>query len=401
MRTEIKIKLKLIVICVSIVTISLLSIPTLGQLIDKTRAPNIADAGIAKSLAEEIGAGRGDAMTPGSSIFIISRDPFRSVRRGRQLFQRKFTRAQGQGPNFGDGAGNINVDLAIGAGLADSCAACHGRPRGSAGSGGDVVTRPDSRDAPHLFGLGLKEMLADEVTAGLRAIEAGAVAEATASHAPVTRDLTSKGISYGTITATPDGSVNPSGVQGVDPDLRVRPFFAHGGTISIREFVVGALNNEMGLQAVDPDLANASAGGHVVTPAGMVLDGTRDAIESPATADPTADPDGDGVTNEVPESLVDFMEFYLLNYFRPAEYQQTRQTAGGRGVCARRGGDGCHVPDPETEHARRVAAVDPAYDRARGVFTTLFATAPPLPAVGDDLRGQPPLKLPLGGRFLV
>src|SRR5262249_47082590 len=105
----------------------------------------------------------------------------------------------------------------------------HGRPRGAAGSGGDVVTRPDSRDAPHLFGLGLKEMLADEITTDLRAIEGGAVAEATASHAPVTRELTSKGISYGTLTANPDGSVNTSGVQGVDPDLRVRPFFAQRG----------------------------------------------------------------------------------------------------------------------------------------------------------------------------
>ena len=27
-----------------------------------------------------------------------------------------------------------------------------------------MATRPDSRDAPHLFGLGLKEMLADEMT---------------------------------------------------------------------------------------------------------------------------------------------------------------------------------------------------------------------------------------------
>ena len=45
-------------------------------------------------------------------------------------------------------------EAALGAGLADSCAACHGRPRGSAGAGGDVATRPDSRDAPHLFGLG-------------------------------------------------------------------------------------------------------------------------------------------------------------------------------------------------------------------------------------------------------
>jgi hypothetical protein len=29
------------------------------------------------------------------------------------------------------------------------------------------------------------------------------------------------------------------GVEGVDSDLRVRPFLAHGGTISLREFIVG------------------------------------------------------------------------------------------------------------------------------------------------------------------
>jgi hypothetical protein len=116
----------------------------------------------------------------------------------------------------------------------------------------------------------------------------------------------------------PDGTVDTSGVAGVDPDLRVRPFFAHGGTISIREFVVGAFQNEMGLQAVDPELVAAVHGGRMTTPSGMVLDGAKDKLEGPPTDDPTADPDGDGVTNEIPASLVDFMEFYLLNYFKPA-----------------------------------------------------------------------------------
>ena len=117
-----------------------------GQLTDQTQAPNTAKVGIAKSLPDEVGAGRGDAHSWNSSIFIIQRDPFRSIRRGRQLFQRKFTRLQGQGSNEGDGVGDLNSNGAIGAGLADSCAACHGRPRGAAGSGGDVATRPDSRD---------------------------------------------------------------------------------------------------------------------------------------------------------------------------------------------------------------------------------------------------------------
>src|SRR6266536_650440 len=161
-----------------LVAIWLVSAPVLSQSIDRTQNPNIANAGIAKSLAQEVGSGRGDLRTPDSSSFIIARDPFRAIRRGRQLFQRKFLRSQGQGPLAADGVGDINTNLALGAGLSDSCAGCHGRPKGAAGSGGDVVTRPDSRDAPHLFGLGLKEMLADEITSDLRAIRSQAIEDA-------------------------------------------------------------------------------------------------------------------------------------------------------------------------------------------------------------------------------
>jgi hypothetical protein len=210
-----------------------------AQMIDNTQATNTANAGINKSLTDEIGAGRGDVLTPNSSIYIMNRDPFRSIRRGRQLFQRKFTQAQGQGPNEGDGVGNINTDNAIGAGLSDSCASCHSRPRGSAGTGGNVATRPDSRDSPHLFGLGLKEMLADEITTDLRNTRALAITQAQQRKRSVTLKLLSKGVHYGSITANPDGSVDNSEVAGVDTDLRVKPFFAEGSTISIREFVVG------------------------------------------------------------------------------------------------------------------------------------------------------------------
>ena len=75
--------------------------------------------------------------------------------------------------------------------MKSSSAACHGRPRGAAGSGGDVVMRPDSRDAPHLFGLGLKEMLADEITTELRSIRASAISQATQSREDVTKQLVS------------------------------------------------------------------------------------------------------------------------------------------------------------------------------------------------------------------
>lgn len=136
-----------------------------------------------------------------------------------------------------------------------------------------MFTRPDSRDAPHLFGLGLQEMLADEITTDLRNIRTQASADARRFFTPITRNLVSKGINYGVITAFANGTVNSSGVDGVDTDLRVRPFFAEGKTISIREFLVGAFNAQMGIEAVDPLLATATGGGRVVTPAGMVLDG--------------------------------------------------------------------------------------------------------------------------------
>jgi hypothetical protein len=379
----------------------LLAAPALAQLVDKTKAPNVADEGISKTFAQQVGAGRGDVMTPDSSAFIISRDPFRSIRRGRQLFQRKFTKGEGQGPAMGDGFGDINTNLIIGAGLADSCAACHGRPRGSAGFGGDVVTRPDSRDAPHLFGLGLKEMLADEITADLRLIRAQAISEAQAQNSSVSKQLTSKGINYGSIKASPNGSVNTSEVRGVDADLRVRPFFFHGGTISIREFVVGALNAEMGLQAIDAQLAQASVGGTFTTPSGMALNGALDQIEAPHVATAADDTDGDGCQNEIPTSVVDHLEFYLLNYFKPATYEQTNSTRHGRTIFEQIGCAQCHIPDLQITRDRRVADVETVYDPVRGIFNNLFATAVPLFNSVDDASGYPMIKSPRLQPFLV
>jgi hypothetical protein len=393
-----------------------------AQLPDRTRNPNTANAGIAKSLAQQIGAGAGNTVTPNSSRFIIARDPFRAVRRGRQLFQRKFTRDQGHGPITGDGDGkhDIETDIIIGAGLADSCASCHGRPKGSAGSGGDVVTRPDSRDAPHLFGLGLKEMLADEITAELRAIRAQAISDARRFGAFVTRSLrTSSGkgnISFGSITARPNGTVDTSQVDGVNPDLRVRPFFLHGDTISMREFLVGAFNAEMGLEAVDPELRAAAAGARFTTPSGMVLDGDLDTLESPPTIGVNDDSDNDGVVNEIPTSLVDIMEFYLLHYFKaglgegspepipPGSGYPTSSFIVDDGLnkfkqigCAT-----CHIQNLTINRDRRVADVETRWDPVRGnPINNLFATATAFFTQIDDGRGFPTLKRPNFGSFLV
>ena len=372
-----------------------------SQLIDRTKAPNAANEGIAKSLAEEVGAGRGNLFTPNSSAYIISRDPFRAIRRGRQLFQRKFQRLDGEGPYLRDGSGDIAVNNGIGAGSSDSCSSCHGRPRGAAGSGGDVVTRPDSRDAPHLFGLGLKEMLADEITAELRERRNEGAAKARIGGSAVTVPLLSKGISYGSITVAPDGSLDTSRVEGVDPDLRVRPFFMHGGTISIREFVIGALNNEMGFQALDPDVSAASGGSRSITPSHMILDGKLDTIEVPPDPDPTIVPKDQPVRNQISTAIVDYLEFYLLNYFKPGLYEQNEQTAQGRAAFDRIGCASCHIADLRIDRDRRVADVETVYDSERGHFNSLFATATPLIQTIDDGSGQPAIKVPAMQPFLV
>jgi hypothetical protein len=374
-----------------------------AQLTDLTQTPNAENEGIVKSLEQQIGAGRGDAGQPGSSRYVIARDPFRSIRRGRQLFQRKFTAAQGLGPRADDGIGaDIDERAALGAGLADSCAACHGRPRGSAGFGGDVFTRPDSRDAPHLFGLGLQEMLGDEMTADLRRQRDAAVAEARRRKRTLRVRLESKGVRFGSLTVDPRGGIDTRGLEGIDEDLRVKPFFAQGGTFNIRQFVVGAFNDEMGLQSPDPDLFAASQGQRVVTPSGMVLDGGLDELPRPsAGADSAADPDGDGVANEIDAALVDHMEFYLLNYFKAGTHQQSPLTELGRNLLEGFGCTECHRPALVIERDRRVADVETSFDPRRGIFNRLFATATPLFVEQRDDASLPPLRKPAGGRFVV
>lgn len=494
-----------------------LFIPIAGfaQLLDQTLVDENGNVNaplgvIPRSLQDQIGAGHGDVNTPNSAVFLVKRDPARSIRRGRQLFQRKFSAAEGLGPrvNF-TSSGDITQMRALGAGLADSCAACHGRPRGSAGFGGDVATRPDSRDAPHLFGLGLVEQLADEMTAELRAIRTQAISQATGSGgiscsiigtntwdgdtyqvdvrvvnngstttngwavtlnfnqpanifnfwdtvitngntatptasnasynaniepganrqfgiqgnysgsfqapsctgsggggggSPVTLALTAKGVSFGSITANPDGTVNTSQVDGVNPDLRVRPFFHQGGTVSMREFIIGAFRDEMGLEAFDPVLCDVTDPNNPqtrVSPSGFVFNPTLDDFERPTVCNPNNDNDGDGIIDEIDPALVDHMEFYLLNYFKAGLYQSTPRTQQGRQLMTNIGCTGCHVPNLTINNDRRVADVETVFNPTQGIFNDLFATATTLFEMVNDGSGFPPQLLPEENSFVV
>jgi Di-haem oxidoreductase, putative peroxidase len=238
-------------------------------------------------------------------------------------------------------------------------------------------------------------MLADEITTELRAIRAAAAKHASRSGVAVASSLVSKGISYGTITARPDGSIDTSRVEGVDADLRVRPFFSHGETISIREFVVGALKAEMGLvMADDPDLV-AARSGPVTTPAGMVLNGRLDTIEQPSADE------GDIGTVDQRAALVDYLEFYLLNYFKLGTGEESTTTKRGREIFSGIGCTTCHIPTLRLQRDRRVADVETVFDPARGHFNRLFATARLLLANPSAIGQATVPKMPTFQPFVV
>ncbi len=128
---------------------------------------------------------------------------------------------------------------------ANACSDCHNVP--VIGAAGDFASNAfisegfesadfdstdpqfsNERGSVSLFGAGLIDLLAREMTADLQEIRNRALTDARLSGNPVTAPLTSKGVSYGSITAAPDGFLDMSKIEGVDADLVVRPFSQKG-----------------------------------------------------------------------------------------------------------------------------------------------------------------------------
>lgn len=193
--------------------------------------------------------------------------------KGRDLFEARFTVL--------DGAGRPNATQAIvptatrrpaehafqrlAGPDANACSSCHNEPV-TGGAGGFVANAfvsegfesaefdtldpqfSNERGTNHLFGAGLVELLAREMTVELRAGRADALRRARASREPVRVELAAKGVDFGRITAQPDGSVDLAELDGVDEDLVIRPFTQKGVMTSLRQFTVNALNQHHGIQ---------------------------------------------------------------------------------------------------------------------------------------------------------
>jgi hypothetical protein len=166
---------------------------------------------------------------------------------------------------------------------------------------------------PFLFGAGGVELLAAEMTMDLQAL----AQQAQASPGEVI-ELHSKGVSFGSVVWR-GNSLDTRDVEGVDPDLVVRPFGRKGEFSTIREFDLGALQFHFGMQPVEVVGAEVDA-------------------------------DGDGVTNEALVGELSALSIFLATLESP-------QT-GALSPVARRGEDrfrevgcaDCHIPALETRN---------------------------------------------------
>ncbi|MFK7853788.1 MAG: di-heme oxidoredictase family protein, partial [Granulosicoccus sp.] len=149
---------------------------------------------------------------------------------------------------------------------ANACSSCHNVPK--IGGAGDFsanvfvsegfqhsdfdTTDPqfsNERNTNHLFGAGLIELLAREMSADLIALRQQALAKARHNQSEVKQELESKGIKFGHLIAFADGLVDTRPVEGVDHDLIIRPFSHKGVMTSLRQFSINALNHHHGMQA--------------------------------------------------------------------------------------------------------------------------------------------------------
>jgi hypothetical protein len=246
-----------------------------------------------------------------------------------------------------------------------ACLSCHSKG-GPDGAGtqtqnafmrGDGVRTAgaDQRNPPSVIGLGPIACLAREMSADLRAqVEAARQRAQTEGH-EIQQPLVTKTVSFGHVTAEPDGTVSYDGVQGIDQDLTVRPFGWKGHLATLREIAEESLHLHQGLVSNRIQFA--------------VRDGKLD--PGPYGKGPWYDLDGDDVSVEIQPSMLTTVVGYLAQLEVPAirpprDPGLVDAWAAGRARFEEIGCAGCHVPTLELENTKLDAREDP--DPSRPTF---------------------------------
>ena len=272
--------------------------------------------------------------------------------RGQRLFEEPFNRLDGAGrPGAtGNGTPTRRSDssprfLRTSGPEAISCAGCHNQP--FVGGAGDFVANvfvlaqnldpvtdsvgaagSDERNTLGMSGSGAIEMLAREMTAQLQAERAAAVSQAEASGSVRTAMLTAKGVSFGSLSAHPDGTVDASGVEGVDADLVIRPFSQKGVVVSLREFTNNAFNDHHGMEATERF--------------GVACTGTDDF-------------DGDGVKDELSSGDITAVTVFQAGLGAPGQVipddpAERDSVSRGEAIFSQIGCASCHIPQMTLQH---------------------------------------------------
>ena len=290
---------------------------------------------------------------------------------GKRLFNANWTIQEGAGRPGNKGTGAVLTDPfapltfprnfnRLSAPDANSCAGCHNAPFGIVGGGGDFVTNvfvqaqrfdfttfdpldtmpargavdergiatnqqtiANSRNSLGMFGSGFIEMLARQMTFDLQRIRDTVAPGGSAR-------LMAKGVTFGVISRSADGTWDVSAVEGLPaqslasdgalspPQLIIRPFHQSGSVPSLRVFTNNAFNHHHGIQSTE-------------------------------RFGSTADPDADGVIDEMTRADVTAAVLFQATLPVPGRVipNHPRYEAAirrGERLFAAIGCAGCHVP---------------------------------------------------------
>jgi mono/diheme cytochrome c family protein len=216
--------------------------------------------------------------------------------------------------------------LAFGAPEAQSCITCH-NIGGDDGAGdnnhnifqaGDGISKASGlpRNPPPLLGMGLRQVAAEEMTADLKAILLAAQNEARRTGVPQTATLrpVTNNVNFGTAIANPDGTVDFSGLRGIDTDLVVRQFGWKGREQKIRRFIEGGWRVHFGMQT------EPSVNGHCINRNTNTF----------GTGTNCQDPDNDGVQKEINDGQMSATSVYLAMLEMPVRVPGANATAQAR-----------------------------------------------------------------------
>jgi hypothetical protein len=195
-----------------------------------------------------------------------------------------------------------------------------------------------ARKTTSLYGDGVVQLLAEEMTDQLLAARDAAAAEAKAKPgSSVSRELKANGVDFGAIfamaNANGDVTFDTSKVRGVLPDLVVRPFGSKGQVTTIRNFATAVGTFGLGMQPEEFVWRLGDKAG--------------------------PDPDGDGVTREF--SVGDITAIAVYNAAQPVPTELARAAAlgfvaapdatatvrieKGRQLFNQAGCNMCHIPE--------------------------------------------------------